>query len=70
MFRNKLIKTLNHSKTNQKDKKTKEAIDKIQRQTRLSSEEFWKVYDNLWKDGPTIKYQSPDAWRKPGESGK
>jgi hypothetical protein len=71
MFRDKLVKTLNRSKTNNKgDKKTAKAIDKIQRQKRLSSEEFRKVYDNVWKEGPKIKYQSPEAWRKPGESGK
>jgi hypothetical protein len=71
MFRDKLVKTLNRSKTNnKKDKKTREAIDKIQRQKRLSTEEFRKIYDTLWKEGPKVKYQSPDEWRKPGESGK
>ena len=71
MFENKLVKTLSRSKTNnKKDKKTMKTMDKIQRQERLSSEEFQKVYDNVWKEGPRIKYQSPDAWRKPGESGK
>jgi len=67
MFKDKLVKTLNQSKTNKEDKKTRKAIDKIKRQRRLSSEEFWKLYDDLWKDGPKIKYQSPDAWRKLGE---
>ena len=71
MFKDELVKTSNRSKTNnKKDKKTLKAIDKIQKQERLSSEEFGKVYDNVWKEGPRIKYQSPDAWRKPGESGK
>jgi len=71
LFENKLVKTLSRSKTNnKKDKKTMKTMDKIQRQERLSSEEFQKVYDNVWKEGPRIKYQSPDAWRKPGESGK
>ena len=71
MLNNKLVKTLSRSKTNnKKDKKTMKTMDKIQRQERLSSEEFQKVYDNVWKEGPRIKYQSPDAWRKPGESGK
>jgi hypothetical protein len=69
MFKNKL-ETLNRSKINNKEAEKKiKAIDKIQRQKRLSTEEFRKVYDNLWKEGPRIKYQSPDAWRKPGESG-
>jgi len=71
MLQDKLIKTLNRSKTNRKEnKKTVKATDKIQRRKRPSSKEFWKLYDNVWKEGPKIKYQSPDAWRKPGESGK
>ena len=70
MFKNKL-ETLNRSKINNKEAEKKiKAIGKIQRQKRLSSEEFRKVYDNVWKEGPKIKYQSPDAWIKPGESEK
>jgi hypothetical protein len=62
MFRDKLLETLNRSKTNNKeDEKTINAIDKIQRQERLSSEEFLKIYDALWKEGPKVKYQSPDT---------
>ena len=62
MFRDKVLETLNRSKTNNKeDEKTINAIDKIQRQKRLSSEEFQKVYDTLWKEGPKVKYQRPDA---------
>jgi hypothetical protein len=69
MFKDKVVKTLNRSKIKKKeDKKTIKAIDKIQRQKRLSSDEFRKVYDTLWTEGPKIKYQSPDAWRKLGES--
>jgi phage gp16-like protein len=56
MFRDKILETLNRSKTNdQEDEKTIRAIDKIQRQERLSSEEFLKVYDTLWKEGPKVK---------------
>jgi hypothetical protein len=69
MFKDKLLETLNRSKTNDKEGKKKiKAIGKIQRQKRLSTEEFLKVYDTLWKEGPEVKYQSPDEWRKPGES--
>ena len=69
MLKDKVVKTLNRSETKKKEnKKTTKAIDKIQRQKRLSSDEFRKVYDTLWTEGPKIKYQSPDAWRKLGES--
>jgi membrane-associated HD superfamily phosphohydrolase len=71
MFKDKLVETLNRSKTKEKeDKKATKAINKIQRQKRLSSDEFQKVYDTVWKEGPKVKYQSPDAWRKLGEGDK
>jgi len=71
MFKDKLLETLNPSKTNDKEnRKTKKAINKIQRQRKLSSAEFLKVYDTLWKEGPKVKYQSPDTWRDPEESNK
>jgi hypothetical protein len=70
MFKDKLTKTLNRTKTSKKENnKTIKAIDKIRGQKRLSSEEFRKVYDTLWTEGPKIQYQSPDAWRRAGESG-
>jgi hypothetical protein len=28
----------------------------------LSSEEFLKSVDKMWKAGPTVKYQNPDSW--------
>ena len=35
--------------------------NKIQKQKRLSSNEFLSVYDSLWKEGPKVQYQNPDA---------
>ena len=71
MFKNKPAKPLNRTETDDKeDKKTVKAVGKTQGTKRLSSEEFRKVYDDLWEEGPKIQYQSPDAWRKPGENGK
>jgi len=69
VLKDKVVKTLNRPKIKKKeDKKTIKAIDKIQRQKRLSSDEFRKVYETLWTEGPRVKYQSPDAWRRLGES--
>ena len=35
---------------------------------RLTSEEFLKVHEELWKEGPKVKYLNPDSWVK-SESG-
>ncbi|HMK94829.1 MAG TPA: hypothetical protein VK536_05440 [Candidatus Limnocylindrales bacterium] len=71
MFRDKLLEALNRSKASgEEDKKTIEAIGKIQRQERLSSEEFLKIYETLWKSGPKVKYQGPDIWRNSEENDK
>ena len=61
-LRSKLLKALKSKKT--KDKKTIQAMTEIEGQKRLSSEEFMKVYDSLWKDGPSVKFQNPDSWER------
>ena len=62
MFKERLLEALKSSSA-EENKKTTRAIEKIKNQKRLSSEEFLKIYDTLWKQGPELKYQSPDAWR-------
>jgi len=42
------------------DKIMVKAANKIQKQKRLSSNEFLSVYDSLWKEGPKVQYQNPD----------
>lgn len=65
MFKDKLLNALKRSKNSEKDEEeTLQAIAKIERQKRLSSKEFLKVYDTLWKEGPSVKFQSPDAWNR------
>jgi hypothetical protein len=29
---------------------------------RLSSDNFLKCFDAIWKRGPIVRYQNPDAW--------
>jgi precorrin-6x reductase len=58
----KMLKALESKKN--KDKKIIRAITKIERQKGLSSEEFIKVYNSLWKDGPSVKFQNPDSWER------
>ena len=49
---------------NTEDRKTVQAADKIEQQKRLSSEEFLKVYKNIWKERPSVKFQNPNYWNK------
>jgi hypothetical protein len=62
MFKDKLIGTLEGKKMTDSNDKEKlvTAINKIQKQKRLSSQEFLSIYDSVWKKGPTVQYQNPD----------
>ena len=63
MFLDNLLQKLNQTQTGpQPDKETRRAMAKMRKQKRLSSQEFLKVYDNIWQQGPTTKYQTPDSW--------
>ena len=65
MFRDRLSGALKRSKKSEKGKdEALQAFYKMEREERLSSKEFLKLYDDLWKEGPLVKYQSPDAWNK------
>ena len=45
-----------------------ETVEKIKRQDKLTSEEFWKVHAILQKEGPKVKYTDPDRWYNPSEN--
>jgi hypothetical protein len=65
MFKDRLSYGLKRSRKSKKvSEETLQALDKIERLERLSSEEFLKLYDTLWKEGPPVKYQNPDLWNK------
>ena len=63
MFKDKLIAALKvrESRDNNGDKEMFRTLNKIQKQKRLSSIEFLKVYNLLWKKGPKVLYQNPEA---------
>ena len=44
------------------DKDTLETLDKIKKQQRLSTEEFQKFFDVIWKKGPDSRATNPNAW--------
>jgi len=54
-----------YSQVNAGEKDQKKAIGataKGKKLRRLSSAEFLKVYNGLWREGPRVKYKNPDAW--------
>jgi hypothetical protein len=69
MFKNRLLETLKRSKNGDAtDDETLRAMAKIQEHKRLSSQEFQKVYDTIWQEGPKTGYKNPDNWRRGGET--
>jgi hypothetical protein len=62
MFKEKVLDALKQEQKDTPNKKTSQTIAKIQKQKRLTSEEFFKVHDTLWKKGPEVKYKDPDNW--------
>jgi hypothetical protein len=62
MFKDRFLDALKSKKNDEKlDNEMAKAMTKIQKQKRLSSQEFLKVYDSLWREGPATSYQNPDA---------
>ncbi len=49
------------AKRSRKTKSSKLAPQK----ERLSSADFIKSADKLWKAGPEVKYKNPDSWNAP-----
>lgn len=41
---------------------TLQAINKLQSNQKLTTEEFFEIYEVIRKDGPKIEYQSPEKW--------
>lgn len=62
MFKDRLLDALKSKKNMlESDEKMSRAMSKIQKQKRLSSEEFLEVYDSLRCEGPQMKYLNPDG---------
>jgi hypothetical protein len=69
MFKERLLETLKISKKgNKSDEEMTETMTKIQNQERLTGQEFDKVYDTIWKEGPKTAYKDPDKWRKASDT--
>ena len=67
MFEERLLESLKASQNSSKpNDETTQIITKIQNHEKLSSQEFQKVWETIWKEGPKTAYQNPECWRKPG----
>jgi hypothetical protein len=69
MFKERLLDALKLSQSGDKaDEETLQAINKIQKHKKLSSQEFLKVYDIIRQEGPKTVYQNPNSWRRLGDT--
>jgi hypothetical protein len=69
MFKERLLDALKLSQNeDEPDEETLQAMIKIQKQKKLSSQEFLKVYDTIRQEGPKTAYQNPNSWRKAGDT--
>jgi hypothetical protein len=58
VFKNRLIASLKNRNMEKYDAEVSKAIIKMEKQKRLSSKEFLKSYETLWKEGPAVKYRN------------
>ncbi len=62
-FKEELINTLKQTrKENAPDQETLQVVKKLQDQEKLTSEEFWRVYYAIRKDGPSVNYRKLNEW--------
>jgi hypothetical protein len=64
MFKNRLLEALKNKNSSKSDEVISAAAKKIDSQKRLSSQEFLKVHEAIWQEGPRIKYQSIGSMEK------
>jgi hypothetical protein len=68
MLTERFLKALKQPKDEkQNDQTLQVAATKIQNQKRLSSKEFLSTWDTIRKDGPSVQYKNPNAWRRDGD---
>ena len=69
MFKERLLDALKVSQNGDKpDEEALQAIVKIQNHKKLSSQEFLKVYDIIRQEGPKTVFQTPNSWRRAGDT--
>ena len=68
MLKNRLLNVLKNKNSEKPDREISHAATKIENQKRLSTQEFQKVYETIWQEGPAIKYQNPGAIERERQS--
>ncbi len=58
MSKSRLVDALKNNNKEKSDEEIAQATAKMENQKRLSTQEFQKVYETLWKEGPSIKYEN------------
>ena len=43
-------------------------MDKIHKEEHLKSDDFIKLYEILWQEGPKVQYKNPDNWSSYGST--
>jgi len=61
MSKSRFIDSIKGKKQVINEQETSEIVSKIKEEKRLSSEEFLRTYDSLWKKGPAISYNKPEV---------
>lgn len=61
MLTNRLLDAFKNKNRDSQDQKITQVVTKMENQKRLSSQEFLKVYETIWQNGPSITYQNPGA---------
>jgi hypothetical protein len=58
VVKNRLIASLKNRNMEKCDAEVSKAVGKMENQKRLSSKEFLKSYETLWKEGPAVRYRN------------
>ena len=61
MSKSRFIDSIKSKKQVINDQETSKIVSKITEKKRLTSREFLKTFDSLWKEGPAISYNKPEV---------
>lgn len=58
------VRCMTMAKRSKQTKHTSKSIKLTPSKKHLSSEDFLKKADKLWRSGPSVRYKDPDAWQR------
>jgi hypothetical protein len=62
IIKKKIVKILNRKRQDTPKERRVTVEEKLRKQERLTTAEFWQVYESIRQDGPVVKYSNPDKW--------